>query len=553
MFDSAIRNPDRVSVHSAPRALSKSHSPVDVSQNRSPAQVSGKGQTESNSHSSASSATSEKSEDGSGSGIAASPNSNEFPEHNGVNNGASTNHNSSSRANSTNTTSTTADNNNTITGIASRILDEELSRRKKNLRRKHRNSHLGCGTCKKRRIKCDEMLPQCFNCVKGKLHCAYLNLDAPARSALRMAQYNQNMRADPPEELAGSYYKEYQTDATHAHRLLIQMQPVIQQAVAAAPSEYFPAGYVPYQLVPQMVNGAPVSASSAAAGMVPSMYRPMVLIQQPVQQPGKAAQAPTVMYSQVPVQMVSATHIPQVMYQHQEQMPMHLVPKPGLVHMAPMAPMEGLPMMVLKSPGDAASAAAYESSSSPSAMGSAAHSRPSISGPFLNQSMAQIPRLYPPGVTPVIMSHGAVAHGGMVQQIAPGGPYQMAMHQQLSPVPQLAQTPLFSLLHHAGQVIGHPGMAGVSVSPMVKPMLTPSGALYYATPIMLSAPILERQMSSSGPGKHEPEIRVKTGFVKSEYTTEFEKEAEKKKRYNTDSPEPINESEKVPSIKMLLS
>ncbi|QEL62813.1 hypothetical protein CJJ09_004994 [Candidozyma auris] len=55
---------------------------------------------------------------------------------------------------------------------------------------------LGCGTCKKRRIKCDENLPQCFNCVKGKLHCAYLNLDAPARNALRLAQYNQNLRQD---------------------------------------------------------------------------------------------------------------------------------------------------------------------------------------------------------------------------------------------------------------------------------------------------------------------------------------------------------------------
>lgn len=75
-------------------------------------------------------------------------------------------------------------------------------RRKKNLRRKHRNSHLGCGICKKRRIKCDENLPQCLNCVKGKLHCAYLNLDAPARNALRMAQYNQNLRDDRLDKVA---------------------------------------------------------------------------------------------------------------------------------------------------------------------------------------------------------------------------------------------------------------------------------------------------------------------------------------------------------------
>lgn len=78
-------------------------------------------------------------------------------------------------------------------------LAEDDVRRKKNLRRKHRNSHLGCGTCKKRRIKCDESLPQCSNCVKGKLHCAYLNLDAPARNALRMAQFNQSIRHDKEE------------------------------------------------------------------------------------------------------------------------------------------------------------------------------------------------------------------------------------------------------------------------------------------------------------------------------------------------------------------
>lgn len=71
-----------------------------------------------------------------------------------------------------------------------------LSNKKKNTRRKHRNSHLGCGTCKKRRIKCDENLPSCLNCLKGKLHCAYLNLDPTARNALRMAQYNQNLRND---------------------------------------------------------------------------------------------------------------------------------------------------------------------------------------------------------------------------------------------------------------------------------------------------------------------------------------------------------------------
>lgn len=76
------------------------------------------------------------------------------------------------------------------------LKDNNISKKKKNSRRKHRNSHLGCGTCKRRRIKCDETLPACLNCLKGKLHCAYLNLDGSARNALRMAQYNQNLRQE---------------------------------------------------------------------------------------------------------------------------------------------------------------------------------------------------------------------------------------------------------------------------------------------------------------------------------------------------------------------
>ncbi|CCE72578.1 Piso0_000163 [Millerozyma farinosa CBS 7064] len=82
----------------------------------------------------------------------------------------------------------------------SRVDMSDASIKKKNSRRKHRNSHLGCGTCKKRRIKCDETLPACINCLKGKLHCAYLNLDANARNALRMAQYNQNVRQEKSED-----------------------------------------------------------------------------------------------------------------------------------------------------------------------------------------------------------------------------------------------------------------------------------------------------------------------------------------------------------------
>lgn len=165
----------------------------------------------------------------------------------------------------------------------------EEDRRKKNSRRKHRNSHLGCGTCKKRRIKCDENLPQCFNCVKGKLHCAYLNLDAPARNALRMAQFNQNLRHDRHEE-----------------PMLLPMdmpdpardRPMPPPEMMRDPrAEFYPGGFVPYARAP--VKGPQ---------MGPSPY-PMVQLQpMPV--------AP-VQYPPVSVRMMAP---PQGVYMPSEQM-----------------------------------------------------------------------------------------------------------------------------------------------------------------------------------------------------------------------------------------
>lgn len=64
----------------------------------------------------------------------------------------------------------------------------------RNSRRRHRNSHLGCATCKSRRIKCDEQLPECRNCVRARQTCAYLALDSAAREALKTAQQAQAAR-----------------------------------------------------------------------------------------------------------------------------------------------------------------------------------------------------------------------------------------------------------------------------------------------------------------------------------------------------------------------
>ena len=40
-------------------------------------------------------------------------------------------------------------------------------------RRKHKKSRKGCLTCKRRHIRCDENVPQCFNCTKGNRTCNY--------------------------------------------------------------------------------------------------------------------------------------------------------------------------------------------------------------------------------------------------------------------------------------------------------------------------------------------------------------------------------------------
>lgn len=223
---------------------------------------------------------------------------------------------------------------------------DDDSRRKKNSRRKHRNSHLGCGTCKKRRIKCDENLPQCFNCVKGKLHCAYLNLDAPARNALRMAQFNQNLRQDrldeptalaaeapdparepaPERQYVPSDY--YQRLVPYAVPLKgLQMPPMLQ-----APPLQMPQ-LIPLQMPPQMSQQMPQQMAMSAP-------YPMVLLQ-PIPPPAyllmpvRMMAAPQMVYSDaIPTQPVMLVHEgDRAMY---ETYPPHpLVP---IVSMAPGAP-----------------------------------------------------------------------------------------------------------------------------------------------------------------------------------------------------------------------
>ncbi|KAJ5775182.1 uncharacterized protein N7511_000193 [Penicillium nucicola] len=40
-------------------------------------------------------------------------------------------------------------------------------------RRSHTKSRIGCGNCKRRRIKCDEAAPECMNCIRHSIECNY--------------------------------------------------------------------------------------------------------------------------------------------------------------------------------------------------------------------------------------------------------------------------------------------------------------------------------------------------------------------------------------------
>ncbi|EXL73148.1 hypothetical protein FOPG_11492 [Fusarium oxysporum f. sp. conglutinans race 2 54008] len=42
-----------------------------------------------------------------------------------------------------------------------------------NLRRPHRKSRQGCRECKRRKVKCDEIRPSCFNCTRYSVQCVY--------------------------------------------------------------------------------------------------------------------------------------------------------------------------------------------------------------------------------------------------------------------------------------------------------------------------------------------------------------------------------------------
>lgn len=69
-------------------------------------------------------------------------------------------------------------------------------------RKKHRNSKLGCATCKRRRVKCVEDLPACTNCVKHRVRCEYLDYSEKQIEEFRKMKRAQAADADDDDRRA---------------------------------------------------------------------------------------------------------------------------------------------------------------------------------------------------------------------------------------------------------------------------------------------------------------------------------------------------------------
>ncbi|KAL4903063.1 hypothetical protein BDW74DRAFT_56189 [Aspergillus multicolor] len=58
--------------------------------------------------------------------------------------------------------------------MASRMINSYTASKS---RKSHRKSRLGCGNCKRRRVKCDEQRPECRNCQRHSVPCDYASED----------------------------------------------------------------------------------------------------------------------------------------------------------------------------------------------------------------------------------------------------------------------------------------------------------------------------------------------------------------------------------------
>ncbi|KAK7203846.1 hypothetical protein BZA70DRAFT_282221 [Myxozyma melibiosi] len=95
----------------------------------------------------------------------------------------------SSTAQSTSSASSSTSYTSPSTSSASSASSASASASKAVVRRKsHRKSKTGCVTCRQRRVKCDEQLPVCANCIRHKVRCDYADLSSDAIRDRHLAQ-----------------------------------------------------------------------------------------------------------------------------------------------------------------------------------------------------------------------------------------------------------------------------------------------------------------------------------------------------------------------------
>ncbi|RAH75755.1 putative Zn(II)2Cys6 transcription factor [Aspergillus japonicus CBS 114.51] len=69
-------------------------------------------------------------------------------------------------------------------------------------RRFHKKSRTGCTSCRSRRIKCDEMRPNCANCQRADLSCHYVLRMQESTSSARRVNIEQNISPASPQAQA---------------------------------------------------------------------------------------------------------------------------------------------------------------------------------------------------------------------------------------------------------------------------------------------------------------------------------------------------------------
>ncbi|KAM3163376.1 Zn(2)-C6 fungal-type domain-containing protein [Lachancea thermotolerans] len=93
---------------------------------------------------------------------------------------------------------------------------DHLSQKKRVTRRRHRNSRLGCDECKRRRIKCDETIPECRNCQNRQKkepckRCSYLSMNEEELQSFKLKKQQNRLvegtrvnkiLEDHPDEIA---------------------------------------------------------------------------------------------------------------------------------------------------------------------------------------------------------------------------------------------------------------------------------------------------------------------------------------------------------------